>query len=311
MLAARMALLKHRATGDLHSLASRHIVGRAPGSHLHLRNRLVSSTHAEFQWNGSAWELRDLGSRNGTFVGARRLESGERMTIRRGARIAFGDASDLFELVDAGPPNAVARTHDGQRQEAEDGYLSLPDPEHPVLTIFQEGGGIWVAEAEDGARTPILNGDSLRVEGRVWQVELPRISESTWQPDTAQMTLHRATMRFAVSRDEEHVEVSLIQDNQVVSLPPRVHDYLLLTLARARLEEQRDPEISEAEAGWLHVSDLADMLRTSETTLNVSICRARRELVRAEVFGAAEIIERRPSSRHIRLGVQSLEILTI
>jgi hypothetical protein len=61
----------------------------------------------------------------------------------------------------------------------------------------------------------------------------------------------------------------------------------------------------------MHVDDLLDMLRTSETTLNVSICRARKDLARAEVFGATELIERHPATRRLRLGVQNLEIVTI
>ena len=78
-----MALLKHSATGQRYSLSSSYIVGRAPASDLELTNRMASSTHAEILWNGSAWELRDLGSRNGTFIGTRRLQSGERVILRR------------------------------------------------------------------------------------------------------------------------------------------------------------------------------------------------------------------------------------
>lgn len=306
-----MAFLKRRATGELHSLPSSYIVGRSPGSNLHLTGRLVSSTHAEILWSGSIWELRDLGSRNGTFVGARRLESGERVTIRRGTKMAFGDAEELFELLDDGPPSASAVSLDGQRQEAEDGMLILPDPEHPVLTLFEEGGGNWVAESNDGTRQRVAHGDELRVDAQVWRVELPMISETTWQPGSTQMALRRVTMRFEVSRDEEHVEVTLLQGNQAVALPPRAHDYLLLTLARARLADQARADVSDAEAGWIHVPDLLDMLKTNETAFNVAICRARRELTRAKVYGANELFERRPSPRRIRLGVQRFEIITI
>ena len=169
MLVTHMALLKHRATGERYSLSSSYIVGRAPASNLELTNRLASNTHAEILWNGTGWELRDLGSRNGTFVGTRRLLPGERVTIRRDTRIAFGDAEDPYELEDDGPPNAVAYHDDGRREESEDGFLILPHPEQPVLTIFDEGGGTWVAESNDGTRQRVSNGDALVVEGQVWQ----------------------------------------------------------------------------------------------------------------------------------------------
>jgi hypothetical protein len=279
-----MAFLKQRATNEQHSLSSRHVVGRAPTSHLCLTTRLASNTHAEILRNGSVWELRDLGSRNGTFVGERRLASGERVAIRRGARISFGDAEDLFELVDDGPPCAVAISDDGARQVSENSISILPSTEQPLLTIFDEGGGTWVAESNDGARRRISNGDTLSIETQWWRVELPVVPEGTWQPGSTRMVLQRSTMRFAVSRDEEQVEVSLIQKNQAMALPSRAHNYLLLTLARARRAEQARPDVTEAEAGWVYVPELLEMLGTNETTLNVAVCRARKDLARAEVF---------------------------
>jgi pSer/pThr/pTyr-binding forkhead associated (FHA) protein len=306
-----MAFLKHRTTGEQHSLSSRHVVGRSPTSNLHLTNRLASGTHAEILWNGSTWELRDLASRNGTFVGTARLASGERAPLRLGNVIAFGDAEDLFELVDDGPPSAVAISDDEQRQESEDGYLILPDAERPVLTIFEEGGGNWVAESNDGTRRRISNGDTLRTEAQLWRIELPVILEGTWQPGAQQVVLHRATMRFVVSRDEEKVEASLIQDHQVVALGSRSHHYLLLTLARARLADQARLGVAEADVGWVYVPDLFEMLKSNETNLNVAICRARKDLKRANVFGASDIIERQAATRRIRLGVQKIEILAV
>lgn len=306
-----MAFLKRRATNEKHSLSSRYVVGRAPSSHLCLSNRLASSTHAELLWNGSAWELRDLGSRNGTFLSDRRLASGERVTILRGARIAFGDAEDLFELVDDAPPGAVAIAADGQRQEAEDGILVLPLADDPILTIFDQGGGTWMAESNDGSLQHVSNGDELVVAAQRWRLELPTISEGTWQSGSAPLVLRRTTIRFAVSRDEETIEISLIQGNKTLVLPPRVSHFLLLTLARVRSEEQARRDLPESEVGWVYVPELIDMLKTSETSLNVAICRARRDLARAEVLGATELIERQPATRRLRLGVPSIEILTV
>lgn len=311
MLVSDMALLKHRATGKHYRLASRYVVGRYDDHDLPLANRLASATHAEIMWNGSTWEVRDLASKNGTFVGASRLTSGERMPLRHGALLAFGDAEDLFELVDDGPPSAVAVSDDDQRQESEDGILILPDAERPMLTIFDEGGGNWVAESDDGKRRRIANGDTLRLDGQLWRIELPVILEGTLQPGVQQVVLHYATIRFAVSRDEERVEVSLIQDNQLVSLGHRAHYYLLLTLARARLADQARTDLAEADRGWVYAPDLAEMLKSSEINLNVAICRARKDLARASVFGAADVIERQGAGRRLRLGLNKIEILAV
>lgn len=311
MLVTHMALLKHLATGQRYSLSSSHIVGRAPTSNLELTNRMASSTHAELLWNGSAWELRDLGSRNGTFVSGRRLLSGERVTVRREATIAFGDAEDPYQLEDDGPPNAVAFHDDGRREESEDGFLILPHPEKPLLTIFDEGGGNWVAESSDGTRRRVSNGETLTVEGQLWHIELPRILEVTWKPDAAQISLRSMTMRFALSRDEKQLAVSLIQGAQTVHLPSRIHHQLLLELARARLEDRMRGDMSVDESGWMYVEELVETLELHEPTLNVYICRARKDLARAKVHGATDLIERQPTERRLRLGLDKVEITSL
>ena len=53
-------------------------IGRAPGNDVVLDDPLVSGTHAALERVGHAWSIRDLGSRNGTWVNGRRLV-GERV----------------------------------------------------------------------------------------------------------------------------------------------------------------------------------------------------------------------------------------
>jgi hypothetical protein len=306
-----MGCLIRRATGDRYGLSSRYVVGRAPASHLRLENRLVSNAHAELLWTGSNWEVRDLGSRNGTFVGVHRLESGARAALRRGAQIAFGDAEDPFELVDDGPPSAVAVSDDGQRQESEQGILILPDPEHPMCTIFEDGGGNWVVELDNGARQHISSGGTLRVAKHIWRIELPVIAEHTWQVNSGQMGLQHATLRFSLDHHQALMEIHLIQDAQILPLPSRAYHQLLLTLARARLDEQARADVSEAEVGWMLVDDLLRLLNMSEPTANVYICRARKDLARAGVLRATDLVERQPTPRRIRLGVRKVEIVQV
>lgn len=305
-----MARLKHTQNIASHRLVSPHLVGRAPTCALRLGNRLVSRTHAELRWNGAGWELHDRGSRNGTFVNQRRLAGGQRMSICAGTRIAFGDPEDLFELVEDGPPVAAATSRNGRTREAEDGLLLLPDADHPVYAIFADGDR-WLAEASDGNRLTITHGDALLVGGHVWQLDLPTMTEHTLQPEADTLALHGATLRFLVSRNEEHVELELIHRETSVRLAPRAHFYLLLELARARLAEKDEPGISEAEQGWVYVPDLITRLRTNDNQLNQQIFRARQQLARARILGASDLFERRPASRQIRLGVGKLEILPL
>ena len=66
-------------------------VGRTDNNDLVVADEQVSKFHAFFRLVGERVELSDAGSRNGTFVGGRRLESrGASVTVQPGARIAFG-----------------------------------------------------------------------------------------------------------------------------------------------------------------------------------------------------------------------------
>jgi hypothetical protein len=308
MLAIDMGVLIRRATGDRRSLWSRFVAGRSPASQLRLDSRLASAIHAELLWTGSGWELHDLGSRNGTFVDGRRLEPGTRATLRRGARIAFGDAEDPFELVDDGPPCAVAVSDGGQRQESEAGILLLPGPERPMCTIFEEGGGNWMVESNDGARHRIASGDTLRVAEHTWRIELPMMPEHTWQPEAGQVALRDATMRCTLRGDQEIVDIRLIHGDRVIPLPARSYRHLLLALARARLVESA-AGAAEADAGWMPLATLLEVLQMSESTFNVHVARARKDLARAGVVGATDLVERQPTPRRLRLGVRTVEIV--
>jgi pSer/pThr/pTyr-binding forkhead associated (FHA) protein len=308
MLAIDMGVLLRRATGDRHSLSSRYVVGRSPDSQLRLDNRLASGSHAELLWNGSSWELHDLGSRNGTFVDGHRLETGARTTVWREAQIAFGDTEDLFELTHDGPPRAVAVSDDGQRQESESGILILPDPEHPMSTIFEENGN-WMVESHDGSRHRIASRDTLRVAERTWRIELPVMAEHTWQPDAGQPVLRNSTMRFSVSGDQEPVDIRLIHGHQIIPLRSRSYRHLLLALARARLADEATAGAARAVPGWVPVTELLEMLHMNEPTFNVHIARARKDLALAGVIGAAALIERLPMPRRVRLGVRKVEIV--
>lgn len=67
------------------------LVGRDPEAHLRLdpeADRGASKRHAELRWEEGAWTLRDLGSRNGTFVNDDRVEGPVRLAP--GDVIRFG-----------------------------------------------------------------------------------------------------------------------------------------------------------------------------------------------------------------------------
>lgn len=69
-------------------------VGRLSSNGLVIDRGDVSSLHALLQWRRDGWDLRDLDSRNGTFLKGTRIEGWTR--IRAGDRIRFGRTSEYL-----------------------------------------------------------------------------------------------------------------------------------------------------------------------------------------------------------------------
>jgi hypothetical protein len=82
---------------------------------------------------------------------------------------------------------------------------------------------------------------------------------------------------------------------------------VLLTLARARIEDARDG-LAAGEQGWIYASDLARMLQYTAERLNLEIFRSRSLFAKLGFADATELIERRPATRQLRIGVARLQV---
>ncbi|MEM9491882.1 MAG: FHA domain-containing protein, partial [Myxococcota bacterium] len=259
-----MGKLRHRATRREHVLTSQHLVGRGPRCALQLASPMASGHHAELRWTGTAWELRDLDSRNGTFLDSAALARGQRNKLALGSLLAFGDPEDLYELIDDGAPGASAISNSGVRQYSQSGTLLLPNADEPECFVWQEVGS-WYVEGPDGTVEPATHGHKLTIDGTVWELDLPVELKPTLQMGA--LLLSTALLRFKVSRNEEHVELEVSSGGRMVTLTPRIYWYTMLTLARARLRDRDDTDVSEAEEGWLYVQELVEQQLQIEATL--------------------------------------------
>lgn len=305
-----MATLTHVSTLKSYSLTSTFLVGRSPACALPLDSLKISSAHAVFHWRGASWELRDLHSRNGTFVNQRRLHPGEAVLIARGTSIAFGDPAHSFALAEDTPPRARAHAEDGTVVRADDeGFLALPRPEQAQISISSHDGQ-WFVDTE--ADRMVRDGDVLHAGGMDWRLELPAVVEQTLQlEDRAGHRVDGIGLRFTVSRDGS-VDVDVLHGRQVTRLRPRAHHHLLLALARRRFADQTGATAAHAPAidhGWVSHAELRVMLNASENSLNLDIHRARRQIGdEAGVLDGRLLIERRRGGK-IRLGTTRLELL--
>ncbi|MFK7928138.1 MAG: FHA domain-containing protein [Myxococcota bacterium] len=312
-----LGVLRQTRTGRWCTPGARCLVGRSGTAGLLLKDRSVSAEHASVFWSDPGWAVRDLGSRNGTFVGDTRLAPGQKIDLVVGQTVRFGGSQE-WRLVHDGAPTALAVPVVSGKlvwtgaMIADRELLALPDEETPEVTVRRQLDR-WMVEDEDSQGRGV-DGQIVRADNKVWRLFLPpdedEVVATTAFNSGPRSCLSDAVLRFGVSADEEHVTLSVQSSNQFHEVKPRTHHYLLLTLARQRVEDVKQG-VSDSEAGWLHAEDLQRMLRMDRRTLNTQVFRARRQLSKLDLDGSGDIIERRDPARQLRIGVAKIEVQRI
>lgn len=261
------------------------------------------------RYRAGSWELRDLASSNGTWVSGKEVERGQQVDLKVGDTLGFGSTVETWTLVDDTPPVACAWARGSEHPViGGDGLLALPAPDEPRMTIFSDAGAGWLLEHE-GRERRVLDGESVEVAGLHFRLALPSLGDesiaSTARSGPARTTVKNLGLRFIVSQDEEFVAVTLLRQGSSEELPVRAFHYLLLTLARHRLA---DIDVADSERGWVHVEDLSQMLGTDAEKVNVDVYRARRQLASHGVVDAPRLIERRPGTGQLRIGIPRLRV---
>ena len=304
-----MASIRELSTGRVMLLEPEHLIGRAPSSALYLDKRYASVLHAALRWTGDRWEIRDLGSRNGTFLDGTRLRAGEERTIAVGSTLSFGRPEETWEVLDVSAPQVMAVPVDGGVPVVLEGdLLALPSADNPEATIFRSAEGTWTLEHLNDSTTPIANLQTFEVAGRIWRFCCDENIGTTLQPDTAAwLAVRHLQLTFAVSRDEEHVELQITCGGKTWNLGSRAHNYLLLTLARQRIADAAEG-LPDTSRGWIYQEDLAHDPSMAPPQLNIGVFRIRQQLAALGIPDAPGIVERRPRTHQLRIGTGHLSI---
>jgi transcriptional regulator with GAF, ATPase, and Fis domain len=77
------------------------VIGRASSNQIVIRSHQASRQHAELRWDAGRWWVRDLGSRNGTFIDGRRIEVAEPLTAGCSIEVAGCAMQFVTQLSDA------------------------------------------------------------------------------------------------------------------------------------------------------------------------------------------------------------------
>ncbi len=305
-----MALLERPETRQTVLVEPELVIGRQPTCGLRLAATYVSSLHATLRWDEPQWELKDLGSRNGTWLNGERLAPGQAYPVTRGARMAFGSEQEAWTLVDDSPPRPMVVPLDGGAPVVlEDDVVGLPSDENPEVTLMRDNTGLWRVERMDGEVIALENRGIIEIAGKSWRVAfgdgVGATSVIAATPEHAAISL-----RFKVSPDEEHVELSVEHAGRSFALGCRGHNYLLLTLARLRLADAKSGTRNSA-CGWTYVDDLEKSLKLTPARINLDIFRIRQQFSRLDFGRTVNIIERRSRVKQLRIGADTISIETI
>ncbi len=130
-------------------------IGRGSVNDIAIDSGSVSTKHAEMTRVEGGYELRDLGSTNGTKVNGQRKEL---IRLRHGMTVLIGDAEFKFTLNDEErdlltierggkeeEPDDTAETTE-KKERSDDEPKKRAAPRKPVMARRTEGGATWIVE---------------------------------------------------------------------------------------------------------------------------------------------------------------------
>lgn len=303
-----MATLKQLHNQSSITLNAHHLIGRRqPTVDLHLEAPDTSLVHAAIRWNGSEWHIEDL-SRNGTWVNQRKLVRNKHYALQPGMTIQFGRASQsTWQVEDLSAPVARLEPIDKQGEPVilELGAL-LPNETHPEMTIFMNAQGNWVCESAHDL-TLLEDGQLISAGTKHWLFRSNQPDQITRDDSNSQNHSNNTLAVFHVSQCEEHVSLKLTNGTDEFDLNERIHHYLLLTLARQRLEDIQQGLDPDAQ-GWVDMPQLTRMLGIDDSHANIQVYRARRQLMKCSPDKGLDIniVERR--SGDLRFGLPHIQV---
>lgn len=310
-----MAVLANHLTGEKVVLQSYHVFGRRKvGTDTRLESKDVSQVHASIRWEGEEWKVIDH-SRNGTWIDQERLIHGKSVSLQQGTLLCFGKAEQSqWKVLETGPPVTVLVPIQEDSTIQEDSAIielkrfhALPNEENPEISIYISEEGKWIYETEMEIK-PLQDGDLIRCGGKLWRFLAAEAIDSTLEEFAQYFPPEEICFSFHVSLDEEHVFLNMSKQNQEVDLGERVHHYLLLTLARQRLQDAKHGNHDDSNQGWVELEKLSKMLNLDFAHINIQIFRARKQVSKAlpKALHLPPIIERRIGS--VRFGYSSFQI---
>lgn len=285
-------------------LAASTLVGSSPLALIRLDGEGVSEVHALIRWEGHAWTVKDLGSRNGTFVDGSRLEPGVSTPIYEPEELSFGGAECRWTLVEDEPPGVLAQNlRTGELVCAREGMLALPDTEEPTAVALSQRSGAWSLEQGGAVRELREESEVIVVGAEPWRI-YPALAQPTTTFGEGGWRLEYVTLVIAGEADSPNVRCCFVDNGGIRrELPHRPTPYRLLSLlGRAMLEDEGR---GAPDRGWRHRDFVLSELDANSGTLDTWVFWCRKGASGIGITDGALLIERTHQG-FLRLGLTDI-----
>lgn len=267
-------------------------LGRGPANHVVVADDTVSWNHAQVWMEGGRVWVRDLGSRNGTFVndtqvrGATPLEPSDELRFglnqKAALRVPFGGELEeasirvlKLEEVATGVQFMLQgnRFHIGS---AADAHLRIEGVAERAATLMLHEDELWVGTAEEEFQVEV--GQTFSVAGRTMRI----VRAAVDHVPTVEQGLVKYPYEARVSQNGPRgPEVHLTGPGGLRHHSVGNRAILLLLLARA-VARDRESDVDEEEEGWVSDEDVRTGIwgrgRGTKSGLNVLVHRTRKQL---------------------------------
>jgi hypothetical protein len=296
-------------------------IGRGPDNNLVIADSRVSWNHAQIWVEGGRIWVKDLASRNGTFVNEERLRDPAEVTD--GDRVKLGPALELLirgEPVTSSAPRALAledidaelrvplrtdRFHIGRTGEVD---LRLDTLVEGAVLIIHPDGEVWLG-GEDHSEMPLGLGEIFELGGRRFRVVEV---DATRQP-TVEQEPDRYPYRLVATLDGATGPEARLEDPSAANKIHRVEAdnraVLLYLLGRQR-QQDREAGLPRTERGWCADAEIVTGIwgkagrNEDPNRLHVLVHRLRKE-IKAAGFDPWCIEKRH---RYIRIRVADVDL---
>ena len=312
-----MAYLYRRDTDLRFPVVAHHMIGSLAGKvDTFIDNPYISRRHLSIEWNGHQWQIKDL-SRNGTWVNGKRLTSGDYCPLAVGDVVQLaGEEGVVLTVESVAPPCDLLVpvqpfTKDDLSAAIELNSVNLiPNEQHPEWYVEQDSKtGQWQAQRIISPQAPqaLSHGDIIECRAGSWQLFCARDYAPTIEKRSQDVCISESYLKFDVSLDEETTDLDVITGDANHNLGIRAHNYLLLLLARHRVEDMARG-LSSCNQGWVPNELLVRELGLEPGHLNIQIYRARQQLSKMmPQVNNEKFVERRGTT--LRLGCIQFSIV--